>query len=92
MANKCRLGLELDRQAHLGVDDDRIEADGLEIVDRLVKDGSLKSYHLLNAVRGDMLFKLGRMDEARDEFDKAARMTRNDRERQLFEKRKAECT
>lgn len=65
--------------------------DGLEIVDRLVKDGSLKSYHLLNAVRGDMLFKLGRMDEARDEFDTAARMTRNDRERQLFEKRKAEC-
>jgi RNA polymerase sigma factor (sigma-70 family) len=64
---------------------------GLEIVDEIVKAGVLKTYHLVPAARGDMLFKLGHYNEAREEFDRAASLTRNDREKQLFEKRKAEC-
>lgn len=60
---------------------------GLAIVDRLVSDGSLKSYHFLQSVRGDLLYKLGRFDEARSEFESAAKLTRNERERQLLLKR-----
>jgi predicted RNA polymerase sigma factor len=59
-------------------------AAGLEIVDALVADGSLDNYHLLSAVRGDLLEKLGRLDEARVEFERAASMTRNSKERQLL--------
>jgi RNA polymerase sigma factor (sigma-70 family) len=59
----------------------------LEIVDRLVSDGSLESYHLLASVRGDLLARLGRRDEAREEIMKAASLTRNTRERdQLLER------
>ncbi|HEX6651820.1 MAG TPA: DUF6596 domain-containing protein [Thermoleophilaceae bacterium] len=54
---------------------------GLEIVDELVAGGALDGYHLLPAVRGDLLEKLGRPDEARAEFELAASMTRNARER-----------
>jgi predicted RNA polymerase sigma factor len=54
---------------------------GLEIVDELVARGALDGYHLLPAVRGDLLEKLGRRDEARAEFELAASMTRNTRER-----------
>lgn len=59
-------------------------AAGLEIVDRLVSEPSLKSYHLLPAVRGDFLSKLGRRAEARHEFERAAALTRNERERSLL--------
>ncbi|MEU5948674.1 RNA polymerase sigma factor [Micromonospora sp. NPDC047465] len=64
-------------------------ARGLEIVDRLV----LPSYALVPAVRGDLLAKLGRTAEARNEFERAAVMTRNARQRSLFEARAAalEC-
>jgi predicted RNA polymerase sigma factor len=54
---------------------------GLQIVDELVAQGALDGYHLLPAVRGDLLEKLGRPDEARAEFELAASMTRNTRER-----------
>jgi len=59
-------------------------AAGLELVDRLLSEPSLKSYHLLPSVRGDFLFKLGRFDEAREEFQRAAGLTRNARERKLL--------
>ncbi len=59
-------------------------AAGLEIVDTLLSEPSLKSYHLLPSVRGDLLAKLGRADEARAEFARAAKLTRNARERALL--------
>lgn len=59
-------------------------AAGLELVDALRGEPSLKSYHLLPSVRGDFLFKLGRFEEAREEFQRAASMTRNARERKLL--------
>jgi len=57
---------------------------GLEIVDKLAAEPSLKNYHLLPAVRGDFLSKLGRLKEARDEFSRAATLTQNARERDLL--------
>jgi RNA polymerase sigma factor (sigma-70 family) len=66
-------------------------AAGLELVDALVAEGSLKSYHLLPTVRGDLLAKLGRYVEARAEFEHAATLTRNARERELLLARAAEC-
>ena len=57
---------------------------GLEVVDRLTAQGLLKNYHLLPGVRGDLLFKLGRFEEARSEFARAAELTRNARERKLL--------
>ena len=57
---------------------------GLELVDAIVADGTLAAYHLLPAVRGDLLAKLGRTDEARAEFQRAATLTRNERERDLL--------
>lgn len=60
---------------------------GLELVDQLEADGSLKNYHLLPSVRGDLLAKLGRHAEAVVEFEKAAGMTQNSRERQLLVER-----
>jgi RNA polymerase sigma-70 factor, ECF subfamily len=66
-------------------------AAGLELVDRLVEEPSLRSYHLLPSVRGDLLAKLGRRAEARVEFERAASMTRNERERALLQRRAAEC-
>ena len=59
-------------------------AAGLELVDTLTSEPSLKAYHLLPAVRGDLLQKLGRFDEARAEFARAASLTRNARERDLL--------
>jgi RNA polymerase sigma factor (sigma-70 family) len=64
---------------------------GLEMVDRLVAERSLEGYHLLPSVRGDFLFKLGRLDEARVEFERAASLTHNARERALLMARAAEC-
>jgi len=66
-------------------------AAGLELVDALVPEPSLKSYHLLPAVRGDLLRKLGRLEEARVEFERAASLTQNVRERELLQRRAAEC-
>ena len=65
---------------------------GLEIVDSLVSEPSLKHYHLLPSVRGDLLKKLGRFSEARAEFERAAALTRNVRERNLLLERATECT
>jgi len=59
-------------------------AEGLEIIDRLASEPSLKKYHLLPAARGDLLEKLGRFDEASKEFKRAASLTRNERERDLL--------
>ena len=57
---------------------------GLDLVDRLVADPFMQNYHLLQSVRGDFLFKLGRYAEARREFEGAAERTRNARERQML--------
>ncbi len=66
-------------------------ATGLELVDALTSEPSLKGYHLLPSVRGDLLAKLGRFDEARDEFRRAASLTHNERERTLLLERAAGC-
>ncbi|MDQ2951957.1 MAG: RNA polymerase sigma factor [Chloroflexota bacterium] len=66
-------------------------AAGLDLVDTLVPEPSLKAYHLLPAVRGDLLRKLGRSEEARAEFERAASLTQNVRERELLQRRAAEC-
>jgi RNA polymerase sigma-70 factor (ECF subfamily) len=66
-------------------------AAGLELVDALTKDPALRSYHLLPSVRGDLLKKLGRNHEARAEFERAASMTANARERSLLLDRARSC-
>jgi RNA polymerase sigma factor (sigma-70 family) len=65
-------------------------AAGLDLVDALISEPSLKAYHLLPSVRGDLLSKLGRNDEARVEFRRAASLTRNTRERELLLERAGE--
>jgi RNA polymerase sigma-70 factor (ECF subfamily) len=66
-------------------------AAGLPLVDALTSEPALKSYHLLPSVRGDLLAKLGRFDEARAEFERAASLTRNARERTLLLDRARAC-
>jgi RNA polymerase sigma factor (sigma-70 family) len=66
-------------------------AAALEIVDILSNEPALKSYHLLPSVRGDLLFKLNRFDEARAEFERAASLTRNAREQALLNNRAQDC-
>lgn len=66
-------------------------AEGLELVDALTSDRSLEGYYLLPSVRGDLLAKLGRSDEARAEFERAAALTRNARERTLLQVRARAC-
>ena len=66
-------------------------ASGLEIADALVSEPALAKYHLLPTVRGDFLAKLGRFEEARTEFERAAALTRNARERDLLRARAAGC-
>ncbi|HSM85879.1 MAG TPA: RNA polymerase sigma factor [Candidatus Limnocylindrales bacterium] len=66
-------------------------AAGLELVDALAAERSLENYHLLPSVRGDLLKKLGRMEEARVEFARAATLTRNARERELLLNRAQAC-
>jgi RNA polymerase sigma factor (sigma-70 family) len=66
-------------------------AAGLELVDALVAEGSLKNYHLLPSVRGDLLAKLDRQGEARSEFERAAALTNNMRERELLLARAKAC-
>ena len=64
---------------------------GLQSVDALAAEGALDGYHLLPSVRGDLLAKLGRWAEAQADFELAASMTQNDRERELLLARAAEC-
>jgi RNA polymerase sigma factor (sigma-70 family) len=66
-------------------------AAGLELVDMLIAKGPLKNYHLLPSVRGDLLKKLNRFQEARSEFERAASLTRNARERELLLERARAC-
>jgi RNA polymerase sigma factor (sigma-70 family) len=66
-------------------------AEGLKLVDALISSRSLENYHLLPSVRGDFLFKLNRLAEARTEFERAASLTRNTRERELLLERAAAC-
>ncbi len=66
-------------------------AAGLEVVDALTAEPTLEGYHLLPAVRGDLLAKLGRFTDARAEFERAAALTRNARERTLLLDRAAAC-
>jgi RNA polymerase sigma-70 factor (ECF subfamily) len=66
-------------------------AAGLELVDPLLGDPALENYHLLPSVRGDLLKKLGRVEEARAEFERAASITRNVRERNLLLERARSC-
>ena len=67
-------------------------AAGLELVDALAPEPSLQNYHLLPSIRGDLLVKIGRVDEARKEFERAAALTRNARERTLLLDRAVACT
>jgi RNA polymerase sigma factor (sigma-70 family) len=67
-------------------------AAGLELVDALYSEPALENYHLLPSVRGDLLKKLGRLEEARIEFERAAALTRNGRERQLLLERAQACS
>jgi RNA polymerase sigma factor (sigma-70 family) len=66
-------------------------AAGLERINQLTSASALKAYHLLPSVRGDFLSKLGRFEEARVEFERAASLTRNERERRLLLKRASAC-
>ena len=66
-------------------------ATGLELVDALLAEPQLRTYHLLPSVRGDLLAKLGRQAEAGEEFKRAADMTRNARERKLLLMRAQAC-
>ncbi|AME26652.1 RNA polymerase subunit sigma-24 [Burkholderia sp. PAMC 26561] len=66
-------------------------AAGLEIVDGLAEDAALRNYHWLPSVRGDLLARLGRHEEARKAFERAASMTRNARERELLLERAADA-
>ena len=64
---------------------------GLERIDKLTSEPTLKGYHLLPSVRGDFLSKLGRFEEACAEFERAAALTRNERERKLLLERASAC-
>jgi RNA polymerase sigma-70 factor, ECF subfamily len=66
-------------------------AAGLKVVDALTAEASLAGYHLLPSVRGDLLKKLGRFEEAQKEFERAATLTRNARERKMMLERVREC-
>jgi len=81
--------VELNRAVAVGMA--RGPAAGLELLNPLEGDRALQNYHLLPSVRGDLLWKLGRMAEARAEFERAASMTRNARERNLLLERARSC-
>jgi hypothetical protein len=66
-------------------------AAGLELIDALMDEPALQQYHLLPSVRGDLLSKLGRVDEAHKEFGRAAAMAQNVRERELLLTRAKAC-
>jgi RNA polymerase sigma factor (sigma-70 family) len=82
--------IELNRAVAVGMHEGPAAA--LALVDALVDDGALESYHLLYGVRGDLLAKLGRIDEARTELERAAALTKNERERQVLLERIAKLT
>src|SRR2546428_698651 len=84
-----RILVELNRAVAVGMASG--PAAGLALVDALESEPSLEGYHLLPSVRGDLLVKLGRPDEARAEFERAASLTRNARERALLLERAAAC-
>jgi predicted RNA polymerase sigma factor len=65
--------------------------EGLAVVDALASEPALRGYHLLPSVRGDFLAKLGRFNEARAEFTRAAGLARNEREREMLEGRALDC-
>ena len=77
--------VELNRAVAVGMADG--PRAGLAVVDAIADDPALQSYHLLPAVRGDLLARLGRLDEARAEFTRAASLTRNARERDVLNRR-----
>jgi predicted RNA polymerase sigma factor len=81
--------VELNRAVAVGMADG--PAAGLALVDRLVDAKQLAGYHHLPSVRGDLLHKLGRRDEARAEFERAAALTRNAREKKVLLDRAAAC-
>jgi RNA polymerase sigma factor (sigma-70 family) len=82
--------IELNRAVAVGMAEG--PAAGLEVVDSLMDAPSLKNYHHLPAVRGDLLVKLGRLEEAGLEFERAAALTRNARERELLLERVRACS
>jgi RNA polymerase sigma-70 factor, ECF subfamily len=82
--------VELNRAVAVGMASGPAAA--LPLVDALAAEPSLEDYHLLPSVRGDLLFKLGRFDEARAEFERAASLTQNSRERTLLLNRAYACT
>ncbi|MEO8575092.1 MAG: RNA polymerase sigma factor [Gemmatimonadales bacterium] len=82
--------VELNRAVAIGMAEG--PAAGLALADTLVDEPSLKAYHHLAAVRGDLLAKLGRLDEAKAEFERAASLTKNAREQNLLLSRAAECS
>src|SRR4029079_12060276 len=65
---------------------------GLDLVEALADEPTLRGYHLLPGVRGDLLVKLGRLEEAGPEFQRAAALTRNARERELLLERMRACS
>ncbi|HLG80348.1 MAG TPA: RNA polymerase sigma factor [Bradyrhizobium sp.] len=81
--------IELNRAVAIGMADGAAAA--LVIVERIAESGALNTYHLLQSVRGDLLFKLGRHGEARAAFEQAAKLTGNRREAQLMLRRAAEA-
>lgn len=81
--------VELNRAVAVGMSEGPAAA--LKIVDRLARVPSLKSYYVLPTVRGDLLEKLGRLEEARVEFERAASLTRNVREKDVLSKRAEAC-
>jgi predicted RNA polymerase sigma factor len=66
-------------------------AEGLRLVNKLMDEPALRNYHLLPSVRADFLFKLGRVDEARHEFERAAELAQNNREQDLLLRRAEAC-
>jgi RNA polymerase sigma-70 factor, ECF subfamily len=82
--------VELNRAVAVGMAEG--PAAGLAILDAVAADPALKNYHLLPSVRADLLRKLGRIDEARAEFTRAAALTQNSRERDFLLSRAASCT
>ena len=81
--------VELNRAVAVGMADG--PAAGLAVVDTLTREPALENYHLLPSVRGDLLAKLGRLDQARAEFERAASLTLNQRERRMLLDRAAAC-
>jgi predicted RNA polymerase sigma factor len=82
--------IELNRAVAVGMAQG--PAAGLEIIERIADDPALKNYHLLDCVRGDLLQKLGRHDEARAAFEAAAQLAGNRRDRNLMERRAREVS